>query len=131
MPIINNYNYYGGSDTESVSWQTSNEWIENCRNSGRIDLTPSSADCIDDNRVIIRAGGKVYLIEIDPTGFCELNDINQPSFKINNVAGIVLESTFIDYVRSNIGSNGNYFRCSTLNSNNYKHHLDTFWNSNV
>lgn len=134
MTIINNYNNYGGSDTESpTNKQTSTQWIEeDCINEGKVALTPSSAKRLNDNRVIIRANGKVYFIEIDSTEPIEYNDIGQPVFKINSVADqTALESTFKDYIRSNVGSNGNYFRCSTLNSDNHRDHLDIFWNTNV
>lgn len=134
MTIINNYNYYGGSSTEGpTNKQTSTQWIEeDCIDEGEVALTPSSDKQLnDDNRVIIRANGKVYFIEIDSTGPIRHNRIGQPVYRIDRNAGTALESTFKDYIRSKVGSNGNYFRCSTLNSDNHRHHLDNFWNTNA
>lgn len=133
MTIINNYNYYGGSSTEGpTNKQTSTQWIkEDCINKGKVAITPSSARQLNDNRVIIRANEEIYFIEIDSTEPIGYNKIGQPEFRINHVAGTALESNFKDYIRSNVGSNGNYFRCSTLNSNNHRHHLDILWNTNV
>ena len=135
MTIINNYNYYGGSDTEGpTNKQTPTQWIEeDCINNGEVALTPSSVKRLNgDNRVIIRANGKVYFIEIDLTERTEPNRIGQPVYRINRRHDkTALESTFKDYIRSKVGSNGNYFRCSTLNSDNHRHHLDNFWNTNV
>ena len=136
MTIINNYNYFGGSSTEGpTNRQTSTQWIEeDCIARRKVALTPSSVKRLnDDNRVIIRANGKVYFIEIDLIEPIRpnTNNIGQPVYRINRVAGTTLESTFKDYIRSNVGSNGNYFRCSTLNSDNHRDHLDNFWNNNV
>jgi hypothetical protein len=131
MPIINNYNYYDGSSTEKVPPKLSEKWIKDCIDKREIALNLKSAKMLDDNRVIIRASGKAYLIETSSTERIGFNDINQPVFAIERVAGIVEESTFIDHIRSNVGLDPGCLRCSVLNSNKHRHHLNTFWNSNM
>ncbi len=120
MPIINNYNYYGGSSIEKVPPKLSEKWIQNCIDKREISLTPKSAKMLEDNRVIIRASAKAYLIEIISTERIGFNDINQPVFAIERVAGIIEESTFIDHIRSNVGLDPGCLRCSVLNSNRHR-----------
>ena len=76
MPVINNYNYYDGSTTEKVPPQVAEKWIKDCIDQGEIALNRKSAKMLNDNRIIIRVGRKVYFVEVSLSQKIGFNYIN-------------------------------------------------------
>ena len=131
MPILNNYNFFAGEPTQRVPPKIAIGWIEDCLRRNEIDLNPLSVEKMHDNKVLIRAGGRIYFIiiaSLKKKGEKKAGNQTQYYYEIEKKLGFINDSIFVDYIKENTYNHNGIFQNHIINSEKLRPILNAFWN---